>query len=135
MHSRGGKMIPPRFFQEVKKMKGIRNLFQHEITPYQVEDKVTFRNVDKTLTLFVRSDAAGLVTRLIEAEKQMKEITVKSDECQRVNVARFFAQAIFGEDQGNRLFDFYNDPLAVLAVCGDYFKTRLGKKITKAQKK
>jgi len=109
--------------------------FRREITPYSVEDKVTFRNVDKTLTLYVRSDAAGIVSRIIEAEKRMKEITIKSDTCQQVNVARFFAQSIFGEDQGNQLFDFYNEPLAVLAVCGEYFQKRLGKKITKAQKK
>lgn len=94
-----------------------------------------FRNVDKTLTLYVRSDATSLVAKIVEAEKMMKGITVKSDECERVNVARYFAQAIFGEDQGNQLFDFYNEPLAVMAVCGEYFQKRLGKMITKAQKK
>ena len=94
-----------------------------------------FRNVDKTLTLYVRSDATSLVAKIVEAEKKMKGITVKSDECERVNVARYFAQAIFGEDQGNQLFDFYNEPLAVMAVCGEYFQKRLGKMITKAQKK
>ena len=113
----------------------MKHLFRREITPYSVEDKVIFRNVDKTITLFVRSDASGIVNRLKSAQDKLKVITDKSDECERVNAARFFAQSIFGEDQGNQLFDFYNDPLAVISVCGIYFEKQLGKKITKAQKK
>lgn len=119
----------------MKITKRIRNLFNHEITPYAVEDKVIFRNVDQTLPLYVRSDAAGLVVRLKEAQEKLKDIDDKSDECQRMNTARFFAKAIFGEEQADRLIDFYNDPLAVITVCGKYFESRLGKKITKAQKK
>lgn len=109
--------------------------FKKEITPYSVEDKVTFRNVDKTLTLYVRGDAASFVVGLKKAQEKLKEISDESDECQRVNVARFFARTLFGEEQGNKLVDFYNEPLAVITVCGKYFQERLAKKITKAQKK
>ena len=109
--------------------------FNKEISPYSVEDKATFRNVDKTLTLYVRGDATAYVVGLKKAQDKMKEITDESDECERMNVARFFAQTIFGEEQGNRLVDFYNEPLAVITVCGMYFKERLAKKITKAQKR
>ena len=33
-----------------------QKLFKKEINPYSVSDKATFRNVDKTRTLYVRSD-------------------------------------------------------------------------------
>lgn len=110
-------------------------LFRKEISPYTVEDKIVFRNVDKTLPLIVRGDAASFVVGLKKAQDKLKEITDESDECERVNCARFFARTIFGEEQGDKLFDFYNEPLAVITVCGMYFKDRLAKKITKAQKK
>ena len=108
---------------------------KNEISPYEVEDKATFRNVDKTLTLYVRSDAASLVVGLKRAQDRLSEITSESDECDRMNCARFFARTLFGEEQGDRLVDFYNEPLAVITVCGMYFQNQLSKKITKAQKK
>ena len=105
------------------------------ISPYDVEDKATFRNVDKTLVLYVRSSAAALVVGLKQAQDKLKELTDEADECQRINAARFFAQKIFGEEQGDKLMDFYDDPLAVISVLGIYFQSQLAKKITKAQKK
>ena len=116
-------------------LKGRSKMFKKEINPYSVSDKVTFRNVDRTLTLYVRDDAAALVSRLTRAQDRLSQITTEDSECERVNAARFFAQSIFGEEQGDRLVDFYGEPLAVINVCGIYFKQRLGKKITKAQKK
>jgi hypothetical protein len=108
---------------------------KNEITPYPVEDKVTFRNVDKTITLYVRGNAASFVVGLKRAQDKLKEITEESDEFERVNAARFFARTLFGEEQGDKLFDLYNEPLAVITVCGMYFQNRLSKKLTKAQKK
>ena len=110
-------------------------MFGKEINPFAVSDKVTFRNVDKTLTLYVRSDASSLVARLKQAQEKLKELNDTSDECQRMNAARFLARSVFGEKQANQLCDFYEEPLAVVAVCGMYFDKRLKKKITKAQKK
>ena len=110
-------------------------MFRKEINPYSVSDKVTFRNVDKTLTLYVRSDAASLVVGLKKSQEQLKQLTDHSDECHRVNAARFFAQSIFGEEQGDKLVDFYDEPLAVITVLGLYFEKQLSKKIAKAQKK
>ena len=106
-----------------------------EINPYSVSDKVTFRNVDKTLTLYVRGDASSFVMGLKKAQEKLKEINEDSDECERVNASRFFARTLFGEEQGDKLVDFYGEPLAVITVCGIYFQKRLAKKITKAQKK
>jgi hypothetical protein len=51
-------------------------------------------------------------------------------------IARFFADTLFGKDQGGAFCEFYNnDPLTIINACGMYFQKRLGKKITKAQKK
>lgn len=110
-------------------------MFKHEINPYTVSDKVVFRNVDKTLTLYVRSNATSLVVGLKQAQEKLKELNDESDECQRMNAARFFAKSIFGEEQANQLVDFYGEPLAVVAVVGMYFDKQLKKKITKAQKR
>lgn len=110
-------------------------MFKKEINPYSVSDKVTFRNVDKTLTLYVRTDATSLIVGLKQAQEKLKSITDESDECENVNTARYFAKTVFGEDQANQLMEFYNEPLAVIAAVGMYFEKQLAKKITKAQKK
>ena len=109
--------------------------FKKEINPYSVSDKVTFRNVDKTLTLFVRSDATSLVVNLRDAKNKLNELTDDSDECQRVNATRFFAKAVFGGEQADALVDFYGEPFAVLSAVSQYFDKRLKKLITKAQKR
>ena len=109
--------------------------FKKEINPYTVSDKAVFRNVDKTLELYVRSNANSLVMNLKTAQEKLKELSDDSDECQRLNAARFFAASVFGEEQANKLVDFYNDPVAVVSVVGMYFDRQLKKKIIKAQKK
>ena len=110
-------------------------MFRKEINPYTVSDKVTFRNVDKTLTLYVRSNATAMVVNLKQAQDKLKELNDDADECERMNAARFFARSVFGEEQGDKLVDFYNEPLAIISVMGMYFDKQLKKKITKAQKK
>lgn len=110
-------------------------MFRKEFDPYSVSDIVTFRNVDKTLTLYVRSSGSILVAGLKTAQAKLKELDESADECQQINAARFFAKTIFGEEQADKIIDFYNDPLAVITVCGEYFQKRLAKKIAKAQKK
>lgn len=110
-------------------------MFKKEINPYSVSDKAVFRNVDKTLVLYVRSDAASLVVNLKQAQEKLKGISDDSDECERVNAARYFARAVFGDEQGDQLVDFYNDPMTIIIAVGIYFDKQLKKKITKAQKK
>lgn len=110
-------------------------MFRREINPYSVSDKAVFRNVDKTLVLYVRADSTSLVLALKAAQEKLKELTDNADECERMNASRFFARAIFGEEQGDQLVDFYNDPMAIISACGIYFDKQLKKKITKAQKK
>lgn len=109
-------------------------MFKNEINPYSVTDKVVFRNVDKTLSLTVRADAGRLVAGLKKANAAIAELNEESSECQQWNAAREFATVVFGEEQAQKLIDFYDEPLTVISVCGMYFQKRLAKKITKAQK-
>lgn len=111
-------------------------LFKHEINPFPVSDKVTFRNVDQTITLTVRGEAASLVVGLKRVNDRLSQMTDETPEAERLAAARFFADTIFGTAQGAQLCEFYgNDSLAVINACGMYFRARLGRKITKAQKK
>lgn len=109
-------------------------MFKNEINPYSVTDKVVFRNVDKTLALTVRADAGRLVAGLKKANAAIADLNEESSECQQWNAAREFATVVFGEEQAQKLIDFYDEPLTVISVCGMYFQKRLAKKITKAQK-
>ena len=108
---------------------------KNEINPYSVTDKVRFRNVDKTLTLYVRADAFGLVLGFKRIQEQLVKVTDNSTEEEQNAVARLFADTIFGTEQGGELCSFYGEPLAVINALGMYFNQRLAKKITKAQKK
>ena len=110
-------------------------LFKKEFNPYTVSDKAVFRTVDKTLELYVRSNANTIVLNLKTAQEKLKELSDESDECQRMNAARFFAASVFGDEQADKLIDFYNDPVAVVSVVGMYFDRQLKNKIIKAQKK
>lgn len=110
-------------------------MFRKKINPYDVSDKVTFQNVDKELTLYVKTSAGSIVMGLNQATEKIKELTNDSDECQKINAARFFASVIFGEEQADQLIDFYNDPMAVISAIGLYFNQQLKHKITKAQKR
>ena len=109
--------------------------FRREINPYPVSDKVTFRNVGKTLTLTVRADASSLVVALKRANDKLTGMTDDTPDKERADAARALASAIFGQEQGDSLCRFYGDPVAVVAACGLYFKDRLSKLITKAQKR
>lgn len=111
-------------------------MFSKEINPFSVTDKVRFRNVDKTLTLTVRADASALVVGLKKSNELLSAMTDEIPEAERLESARFFAVTLFGNEQGNKLCEFYNnDPLSIITACGMYFQNRLAKKITKAQKK
>lgn len=123
-------MIIVEFFRWI-----LRKFFRKEINPFSVSDKAVFRNVDKTLTLFVRSDAASLVVGIKKAYDKLATMTDERTEEDKADAARMFAYSIFGKEQGDRLCEFYADPLAVITACGMYFKQRLAAKITKAQKK
>ena len=110
--------------------------FNKEINPYPISDSVTFRNVDKTISLSVRSDAPSLILGLKRVQERLAGMNDDTEDSERIDAARFFARTLFGTDQGDSLVQFYNeDALAIVNACGIYFQKRLAKKITKAQKK
>lgn len=108
--------------------------FRKEINPFPVADRVTFRNIDKTLTLSVRSGAADLVLGIKRVQERLLGTTDETPDDEYAKIARIFAETIFGKEQGEQLMQFYGSPVAVIAACGMYFKERLSKKIAKAQK-
>ena len=109
---------------------------KNEINPFSVRDRVRFRNIDKTIDLEVRSEASILVTNLMRANKRIGGLSEASPEDEQRESALYFAEAVFGRKQAEKLMSFYdNEPLAVINACGIYFRERLAKKITKAQKK
>jgi hypothetical protein len=107
----------------------------YEVNPFPVHDIVTFRNGEGALRLEVKADASVLVSNLSKAQKRLSAIGDDTEEEEQKSVAKFFAAVIFGDDQAERLMDFYGEPLTVITVCGKYFQDRLGKIITKAQKR
>lgn len=109
-------------------------LFRKEINPYTVTDKVTFRNGDKTLTLRVKSNAMNLVNGLRKAQAKLSPLSDDSPDSEKEDAAKAFAMSVFGPD-GEKLVEFYNEPLTVINACGEYFESRLKDKIAKAQKK
>ena len=110
--------------------------FHHEIDPYPISDTVRFRNADQTICLTVRSDAPSLVLGMKRVGEKLTGMDDNTEDSERVEAARFFAQTLFGSDQGDSLVQFYHeDALAIISACGMYFQKRLAKKITKAQKK
>ena len=110
--------------------------FKREINPFPVTDKIRFLNVDRAFDAVVRSDASSLVVGLKRVNDRLSAMTDETPEAERLSAARFFADTLFGSEQGGAFCDFYgNDPLTIINACGMYFRERLGKKITKAQKK
>ena len=107
---------------------------KREINPYTVSDKAVFRNVDKTLTLYVRADASALVLNLKKAQDYVSSLIYESADAEKRNGARMMAAAMFGNEQADKLMAFYDDPVTVLTACGIYFVS-LAPKITKAQKR
>ena len=111
-----------------------RKFFHKEINPYNVTDVVVFRNMDERLMLIVKADAGTLVVGIKQVYEKIATLTDAATDQEKAAAARMFADAMFGQEQGAKLCEFYGDPLTVIKVCGEYFK-RLSKKITKAQKR
>jgi hypothetical protein len=109
---------------------------KHEITLNRVRGKVTFREGAEKLTLRVDGDAMRLVVGLEQTQRMLKVITTETPKEEIQQAARFFASVIFGDEQTEKLMEFYlNDGSCVINVCGKYMTEVLFKKITAAQKK
>ena len=102
----------------------------------RVYDTVTIREGGEKLTLHVNADPSRIVVGLSQAQKQLVTIDENTTDEEREKIALFFASVIFGEEQAQKLLDYYyGDSSCVVAVCGQYFSKRLSKLITKSQKR
>ena len=117
------------------------NLFRHgyNITLNRIKDKVRVTEGKESLLLTVMVDPMRIVSGLNKVQIKLQSLTQdgkKPSEEELQEAAKFFASVMFGTEQAEQLMEFYdNSAQDVVSVCGTYFKERLAKKITKAQKK
>ena len=108
----------------------------YEITLNRVHDRIIIREGDESISLSVNGDAMRMVAGLNKAQQKMLALKDDSDNETVMEAAEYFAKVIFGQEQANKLLEFYaDDPGCVITVCGQYFKNRLAGKIAKVQKK
>lgn len=108
--------------------------FRKKINPYDVTENLSFRNLDKTLTLTVKAQARAIVADIKKAVERISALKDESPEEEKADAARMYAVSIFGEEQGAKLYEFYGDPLTVVRACNASID-ELRPKIIKAQKR
>ena len=108
----------------------------YNMTLNRVHDRVSFNEGGEKLILTVNGDAMRLVAGLNKAQAKMKELSDESTDDEIKECATYFASVIFGQEQAEKLMDFYaSDPGYVISVCGQYFRERLAGRIAQVQKK
>lgn len=114
-------------------------IFRRSLTLNRVRDKVSIKEGNEKIILYVDSEINSIMKGIREAEKLIVGINGESKKEERTYAARMFATAIFGKEQTDQLFEFYHgNEDCVISICGIYFSDRkhgLSKKITKIQKK
>lgn len=106
------------------------------MTLNRVHDILTVKEGTEKLTLTVDGDSMRIVAGLNTAQKKMNELKDDATEQEIRDAAETFATVIFGKDQTEKLFAFYNnDPGCVISICGQYFKNRLADRIAKVQRR
>lgn len=102
----------------------------------RVHDTVRIREGRESLRLVVDGDPMRMVAGLNQAQKMLVLINDETSDEDKRKTAEYFATVIFGKEQAAQLMSFYrDDALCVVNVCGTYFRDRLNKLITKAQKR
>ena len=108
----------------------------YEMTLNRVHDRISIKEGDERITLTVNGDAMRMVAGLNKAQQKMLALNDDSTDEDVKETARYFASVIFGQEQAQKLLDFYaDDPGCVITACGQYFKDRLAGKIADVQKK
>ena len=103
----------------------------------RVHDKVAITNGETTLTLTVDATPEKLVSGLLQARQKMQALGPESTTEEMLDAARDVAAAIFGDEQAQKLMDYYpqDTAMSVFDVCERYFSGRLNKLIEREQKK
>lgn len=112
-------------------------MFRYRLSMGRVHDLIEVREGTESLVLRVDADPIDLVRMINRLEPSMNNIQNQEEPEKEVeSIAREFCTAIFGKDQTGKLFELYNgDGASVFGIVSRYFSERLGKLITKAQKK
>ena len=106
------------------------------MTLNRVHDVLTVREGNEKISLTVDGDSMRIVAGLNAAQKKMNELKDDATEQEIRDAAETFSTVIFGKEQTEKLFAFYNnDPGCVISICGQYFKNRLADKIAKVQRR
>lgn len=111
--------------------------WKYTISLGRVHDRIKVKEQNERISLRVDADAQELVDMINRTEPELNGLR-KSNQAREDagEIARRFCVSVFGEEQTGKLFDFYNgNGVCVLNVCSRYFADRLGKLITKAQRK
>lgn len=112
-------------------------LRRYRVSLGRVHHLVEVREGTENLLLRADADPMDLVRMINSLEPRLNAIQDDAQAKQEADgIAREFCIAVFGEAQTEKLFDFYNnDGTCVLRLIGKYFSEKLGREITKKQKK
>lgn len=123
-----------------KKIKGqirrkILRLFgRDEMSLGRVHGTLCIKEGFDKLTLYVDSEPMRLTSALVQVSADMKKWGDKTTPKQQKEIALKFAATMFGDEQAQKLLDFYHGNAAcVVNVCAQYFSGTLSKLINKAQ--
>ena len=106
------------------------------MTLNRVHDVLTVKEGNEKLSITVDGDSMRIVAGLNAAQKKMQELKEDATEQEIREAAEMFSSVIFGKEQTEKLFAFYNDdPGCIISICGQYFKNRLADKIAKVQRR
>ena len=101
----------------------------------RVHERVTIKEGGEKLTLLADGDPMRMVAGLSQAQKMLKAINGESTEQDTKNAALYFAQVPFGQEQSQKLMEFYlGDAGCVIQICGQVFQ-KISGQITKLQKR
>lgn len=109
---------------------------KYVLSLYRVHDNVIIKEGSDILNLRVEGDPDRIIAGLTSANKLLKALTDESTDEDYRTAARALAACMFGEEQADKLLEFYhNDAACVIRACSQYFSTRLTHLITDSQKK
>ena len=115
-------------------LQRLKQIFTPTMSLDRVRDKIDFAEGGERLTLHIDEDAPRLVTRITDAQRKIAELANNPTEDAMKDTATAFARAIFGNEQAEKIVQFYHEDFgAVLFICSKYFTERLSKKIAEKQ--
>ena len=111
-----------------------RYRIRHERKP--IRDKLRIQDGDAHIDIDICAAPGDIIPGVARAQAMLKGLNADMTRDEIKERALALASAIFGEDQAQKLLDFYGgDATCVMELSIEYFSKRLKKKLTKAQKR